>query len=97
MYEKNGMGGHGNGSPVINHPEVEPQQAQHGQSVGKTLHVTFRLNKHTDNTVQYKEVGNGPRKVGTLYIQKWLMVQPYPDMISVDIHLPLGVDLAGQS
>lgn len=106
MFSKNGNstgiitdGPHVPERSPMNHPAVESQQAQNGQSLGKTLHLRFRLNKYTENTLQYKEVRSEsePLRMGTIYIQKWLVPQPYPDLISVTVDIPLGVDVAGRS
>ena len=36
--------------------------------------VIFEIEKETKNTIRYREVeGQEPPKVGTLYIQKWVL------------------------
>jgi len=81
------------------HPAVEPKQTASGRAAGKVLHIQFRLNKATENTVQYREVAQPgqPKVAGTFYLQKWVVPQPYPDLITVTVSIPVGVDLAGRS
>jgi hypothetical protein len=87
--------GHGVSAP-LNHPTVEKQQVPNGQSVGQTLHLQFRLNKATPGAIQYREIvpDSQPPKMGTLYLKKYVVPQPYPELISVTVNIPLGTDLS---
>jgi hypothetical protein len=85
-----------NGTAPLNHPPVEKQTVPNGQSVGQTLHLQFRINKHTQGAIQYREIvpDSQPPKMGTLYLKKYVVPQPYPELISVTVNIPLGTDLS---
>ena len=52
----------------------------------KPFSATFKLEKETKNTVRYAEEAEGRRPVvGTVYIDKYELGQPYPERIRVSI------------
>ena len=52
----------------------------------KPFTATFKLEKETKNTVRYAEEAEGRRPVvGTVYIDKYELGQPYPQRIRVTI------------
>jgi hypothetical protein len=52
----------------------------------KPFSATFKLEKETKNTVRYAEEAEGRRPVvGTVYIDKYELGQPYPQRIRVTI------------
>jgi hypothetical protein len=71
---------------------------------GNTVTMTFKLRKATkkhDGTVgsalQYGEVvaDDQPERMGTIYLKRWMVPQPYPEFIRVAVTIPVGVDLTG--
>jgi hypothetical protein len=57
-----------------------------GMTKGKPFSATFKLEKETKNTVRYAEEAEGRRPVvGTVYIDKYELGQPYPQRIRVSI------------
>jgi len=47
---------------------------------------TFKLDKETKNTVRYAEEAEGRRPVvGTVYVDKYELLKPYPRRIRVTI------------
>lgn len=58
------------------------------------LKIRFEFERETKNTVRYQEVGNSAdadKAVGTLYIQKSVLDDPYPKAVIVTIK-PEGKD-----
>ena len=49
--------------------------------------VTFETERETKNTIRYAEVvENGqPPKIGTLYVQKWVLGQDPPNRLVVTV------------
>lgn len=66
---------------------------------GRSFTLTFRLNKHTPGALQFREVAaeGQPERVGTLYLKKWVVPQPYPDQITATVFIPVGVDATGKA
>jgi len=62
-----------------------------------TITVDFEFEKTTKRTVRYKEVGNSHEEqapadtnglaVGTLYVKKWILGEPYPKALAVTIEV----------
>lgn len=54
------------------------------------LEIVFEFERETKNTVRYKEIppGGEPPKMGTLYLQKWSLLIPYPEHLTVRIEGP---------
>jgi hypothetical protein len=48
--------------------------------------LIFTVERETKNTVRYQEQTTGkPPAIGTLYVQKWLLGESPPPMLSVTI------------
>ena len=47
--------------------------------------VLMKFDKETKGTVRFKEVGDEPKGMGTLYIRKEVLDTPYPKEVSVNL------------
>ncbi len=49
------------------------------------LKATFEMEKETKGAVRYLEVGPEDPKIGTLYVRKEAMEEPYPKKLTVTV------------
>ena len=50
--------------------------------------ATFEFERETKNTIRYaEELGSGPPRIGTLYVQKWALGDPPPRRLVVDVRM----------
>ncbi len=64
-----------------------PQDVAAWEGNSMKQELTFVIERETKNTVRYKEEGNGPLVVGTLYVAKHALPSPRPKQLKVTIEM----------